>query len=72
MVKGFGFVALFLAAEGAFLFHVALPAGIPPNPPRGRGAVTPVVRSAAPAPAPPAPRAAAAQPCPCACEPTRC
>ncbi|MFL5263282.1 MAG: hypothetical protein ACJ79R_12940 [Anaeromyxobacteraceae bacterium] len=70
MVKGFGLVALFLATEAAFLFHVALPAGIPASAPRGRGAVTPVVRSAEPAP--PAPRAAAAPPCPCPCERTRC
>jgi hypothetical protein len=35
MLKGFGIIALFLAAEAAFLLHAALPSGIPASSPRG-------------------------------------
>ena len=36
MLKGFGIIALCLAAEAAFLFHAALPSGIPAGPPPAR------------------------------------
>jgi hypothetical protein len=70
MLKGFGIIALCLAAEAAFLFHAALPAGIPPSTPRAGAAVDPLVRVAMPpASTSGGSRAAVA---PCAVGTTRC
>ena len=50
MLKGIGLVVLFLAIEGAFLLHVALPSGIPERAPAGAQVVvrrsTPAVNAA--------------------------